>query len=60
MRPSLAGIPSISAAAVRILHGNQPKNARDEALCDREILAARLAIKHRNMAHEGLAYEPQR
>ena len=60
MRPSLENVPFISAAAVRILQGNQPKNARDEALCDREILAARLAIKHRNMAHEGLAYEAPR
>ena len=60
MRPSLAGIPSISASVVRILQGNQPKNARDEALCDREILAARLAIRDRNMAHEGLTFEASR
>ena len=60
MRPSLEDVPCISAAVVRILHGNQPKNARDEALCDREIMAARLAIRDRNMAAVGLTYEPQR
>ena len=57
---TLSDVPGISAAVVRILRGNQPKNARDEALCDAAILAARLAIRDLNMQHAGLTYERAR